>query len=386
MLSPVTRLFPQQQRVEELARRAGSYLRVEELCRVRERGREFPVHGLVLGSPRRRRPTFGLFAGVHGLERVGTEIALTWLETLVARLQWDKELRRVLRKSRIVSIPMVNPAGVYFGHRGNSAGVDLMRNAPVEASAKVPLLVGGHRLGPWLWWYRGRAGELEPEARALIDFVRREIFPARAAVTLDLHSGFGLRDRLWYPYARSAEPFADLLRVRAFADMLDRSLPYHVYRIEQQSESYCTHGDLWDYLHDSYVRERGAEPMFLPWTLEIGSWTWVRKNPRQLLRADGVFNPIKPHRMGRAMRRHLGMLEFFWRATRNHRRWEPAAPGEVDHDALRIEQATEEGHASTREAIGASSEDAAHLVVYAPSDRAGQVGGARDERADDPER
>ena len=32
--------------------------------------------------------------------------------------------------------------------------------------------------------------------------------------------------------------------------------------------------------------------VFLPFTLEMGSWLWVRKNPRQMLDYFGYFNPV----------------------------------------------------------------------------------------------
>lgn len=311
--------FQELERIHAIVDAAGKHVRAEVLTRVEEHDEVFPVHGLVFGPEDRTRPAFGLFAGVHGLERVGTQIALTFLESLVARLRWDRDLRRALRKCRLVSIPMINPAGIRFRHRSNHRGVDLMRNAPVEAEVKTPFLVGGQRLSRRLPWYRGD-GRLELESDALVRFVRREIFPARACLSLDLHSGFGVRDRLWYPYAKTTEPPPTLPHVLSFVELLDRTLPHHVYHVEPQSASYCTHGDLWDYLLDDHLAQ-APDRVFMPWTLEIGSWIWVRKNPRQLLLSDGPFNPIKPHRHSRAMRRHMALLDFFLRAIRNHRRW-----------------------------------------------------------------
>ena len=93
-------------------------------------------------------------------------------------------------------------------------------------------------------------------------------------------------------------------------------------RIEPQSDHYTAHGDLWDYLYDLHQAGPATSTrLFLPWTLEIGSWRWVRKNPRQLLSSDGPFNPLKPHRYSRAMRRHLLLFDFFCRAVRSHEQW-----------------------------------------------------------------
>lgn len=318
------------ERIESLARAAPELVRLERLGAVRCGERELPLDVLHIGTDDRQRPVFGLFGGVHGLERIGSHVVLTFLESLVERLRWDKEARRMLRKCRLVAMPVVNPAGMWLRTRANARGVDLMRNAPVDAEVRTPLLVGGHRLSPRLPWYRGRAGEWEVESRALVELVEREIFPARAALTLDVHSGFGATDRLWFPYAKTTTPFPSMAQVMALVNLLDRAYPHHVYRIEQQSDSYTTHGDLWDYLYD---RHRAAFPerLFVPWTLEIGSWAWVRKDPRQLFapRGAGVFNPLRPHRYDRAMRRHLVLLDLFVRSVRNHRRWsglEPPAP------------------------------------------------------------
>ena len=49
---------------------------------------------------------------------------------------------------------MVNPYGLHHGTRSNANGVDLMRNAPIDANvtSKLPL-ISGHRVSPSLPWY-----------------------------------------------------------------------------------------------------------------------------------------------------------------------------------------------------------------------------------------
>ena len=101
-----------------------------------------------------------------------------------------------------------------------------------------------------------------------------------------------LSTRVWFPYARTRKPFASLREVFALKTLLDATLPNHVYRVEPQSRSYTTHGDLWDHLHDRHQRAR--QSVYLPLTLEMGSWTWVRKNPRQAFSLLGGFNPSSP--------------------------------------------------------------------------------------------
>jgi hypothetical protein len=277
----------------------------------------------VIGSEDRSLPTLGLVGGVHGLERVGTHLVLAYLDSLFEQLQWDRDLHERLRHTRIVALPIVNPAGMHMGRRSNPRGVDLMRNAPVEAVNKPAFLLGGHRFSNKLPWFRGeRGGSMELESQTLCDFMRAEVFPSLASLVLDVHSGFGSEDRLWYPYARTTSPFPRLRQVEKLTNLLNLSFPNHVYRVEPQSLSYTTHGDLWDYLFDEHYERSGPDgPVFLPWTLEMGSWIWVRKNPLQLFSALGPFNPIKAHRHKRTMRRHLPLVDFFLRAVKNHEAW-----------------------------------------------------------------
>src|SRR5207302_1647543 len=104
--------------------------------------------------------------------------------------------------------------------RSNPAGVDLMRNAPVEAEAGVRWPLGGQRLSPILPWYRGRKGEpMQPEAQALIETVEQRILPHRFCMTLDCHSGFGSIDRIWFPYARTRRPIECLAEIYALRTM-----------------------------------------------------------------------------------------------------------------------------------------------------------------------
>lgn len=279
-------------------------LRTRVLAHVDFRGQSFPLHSLVIGSTDKSAPTLGLFGGVHGLERVGSHVVIAYLKGLLAQLAWDERLQEFFKSCRLVCLPIVNPAGMFANRRSNGNGIDLMRNSPVEAT-HAPWLLGGHRYSAHLPWYRGAAGApMEKEAQSLVDFVQEEIFPSRAALLVDCHSGFGLRDRFWYPYARNKERYPQEKAIQSLTGLLNTSLPYHIYTVEGQSQNYTNHGDLWDHLCDLYFADAQREKkLFVPWTLEMGSWIWIRKNPWQLFSLPGPFNPIKPHRYRRTMRR-----------------------------------------------------------------------------------
>lgn len=312
------RALPELEAIARLADAATRHGTVAILAHVEAPVARYPIHALTFGSTVATDPAFLVIAGVHGLERIGTAVAIAYLHTLVAQLAWDATLHDALAHSRIVVVPLVNPTGMAMRRRATARGVDLMRNAPVHPDTAAMPLVGGQRVSPRLPWFMGAEGTLEPEARALIDLVEATTIGSRLAIAVDLHSGFGLVDRVWFPYARTRTPAPHLAELLALRRLLDRTLPNHVYRVEPTAQAYTIAGDLWDHLYDRAVA-RGDT--LLPLTLEMGSWSWVRKNPAQLLTRLGRFNPTVPHRLRRTLRRHLPLLDFLHRAARAAEAW-----------------------------------------------------------------
>jgi Zinc carboxypeptidase len=311
--------LPELIELDALTALAGGAMSRRLLCEVALGSQRLPIHAFVLGSDRADAPVVGFFGGVHGLERIGAEVVISHLRSIVMRLRWDDTLHRQLESLRLVFVPLVNPGGVALGTRANPNGVDLMRNAPVDAVARVPYLVGGQRWSASLPWFRGAAEGMEAESQALCDLVAQELLARPFSIAVDCHSGFGLRDRLWFPFAHTARPIAHLPEIHALCETMDESLLHHRYIVEPQSCQYLAHGDLWDHLYLGAPPER----VFLPLTLEMGSWLWVRKNPRQAFSRHGLFNPMIEHRRHRVLRRHAGLLDFFMRAASSHQRWRP---------------------------------------------------------------
>ena len=314
--------LPELVMLRRLIDEGGRHLEVAAPCSIPIDGRDFPVYTIALGNPSPDVPVLGFFGGIHGLERIGTQVILAFLQSILARLQWDSTLHQQLESMRLVFMPLVNPGGMWQGTRSNPQGIDLMRNAPLSASEPVPFLLGGHRYSHHLPWYRGAEGKpMQPESQALCELVQRELLSRQFSIALDCHSGFGLRDRIWFPHAHTATPIAHLADIGALEELYSRTYPNHNYVFEPQSRQYRTHGDLWDYL---YLRATcDSERVFLPLTLEMGSWLWVKKNPRQLFNRAGIFNPTAAHRLQRVLRRHLVWFDFLMRAANSHGRWMP---------------------------------------------------------------
>jgi Zinc carboxypeptidase len=308
-----------------------AHLDVRTLCEVETGGRRFPVYAACLGSKSPDAPAVGFFGGVHGLERIGTQVLLAYLSTLVARLAWDELLHDQLSRVRLVFVPMVNPGGMWRHTRANPNGVDIMRNAPVDAAERVPFLLGGQRISSSLPWYRGvEHAPMEIESRAVCDLVEQELLARPFSVALDCHSGFGLRDRIWFPHAHTRSPFPELAEIHALVNLFDGAYPNHNYVFEPQCRQYLAHGDLWDHL---YLRPRTAPGrVFLPLTLEMGSWLWIKKSPRQLFSRQGIFNPLPAHRQQRVLRGHLVWFEFLCRSAFAWQKWLPRGADRAEHE------------------------------------------------------
>ena len=183
---------------------------------------------------------------------------------------------------------------------------------------------------------------METESAALCRIVTDELLSRPFSLAVDCHSGFGMRDRIWFPHAHTPRPIEHLAEIHALLETMDDSLLHHRYRVEPQSRQYLAHGDLWDHLY--LQTPPGAA--FIPLTLEMGSWLWVRKNPRQLFSRHGLFNPTIAHRQQRVLRAppHLAGIHRPRRlqpcalASHGRRAGAPASagPGPVVHRGPRL--------------------------------------------------
>ncbi|MCX7096410.1 MAG: DUF2817 domain-containing protein [Methylococcales bacterium] len=318
--------FAELKQLEGIIKQLGDRARIEILEEINHKGQTFPIHCISLGSSEPDVPVLAFFGGVHGLEKIGSQVILSYMETLSQLLDWDGELLARLEKSRLVFVPMVNPVGVYWGTRANGNGVDLMRNAPIEGVGATRLY-SGHRLSRHLPWYRGEGAVMEKEAQAVCRVVEQQLFGAPLAIALDLHSGFGIQDRLWFPYASRKTPFASIAEILSLKEQYDRCYPHHIYRIEPTCHEYVINGDIWDYLFDEFCQRVGDKALFLPLTLEMGSWLWLRKSPTHLFSRHGLFHPLLPHRQQRIFRRHFMLFDFLHRSLL-YPKWTQLSPAQ----------------------------------------------------------
>ncbi len=305
--------FPEMDQLLLLLKKHEESIRVNHLAEVACAKGRFPVHFVSLGNAAQSQPGIIFVGGVHGVERIGSQVVLSFLASILKRLSWDRQLNMLLQHVYLGFIPIVNPCGMVMQRRANGNGVDLMRNSPTIASQGASFLVGGQRFSARLPWYRGqRCQAMESESGAVVEAVKKNLLKRPLSLVLDCHSGFGQQDRIWFPYAHSKQQLIpDLAHVYRLRELFFDSYPHQNYLFEPQTKHYVCHGDLWDYCYQLSLNQPGV---FLPLTLEMGSWRWLKKNPLQVFDSLGLYHPMKPHRVQRVLRRHLVLMEFLMKA------------------------------------------------------------------------
>ncbi len=184
--------FAEQEDFKAILLAGATHFEVQTVGEVHTTGPSFPLYTASIGATDPHAPVIGFFGGIHGLERIGTQLILAYMRALLFRLNWDELLHRQLQHVRLVFMPIVNPGGMWAHKRANPKGVDLMRNAPQRAESRVPFLAGGQTLSPQLPWYCGRPGApMETESAALLQVVREQLASHPFSLALDCHSGYG---------------------------------------------------------------------------------------------------------------------------------------------------------------------------------------------------
>ncbi len=244
--------FDEHEELKEILLAGSNYFDIQTACEVQAGVVSFPVLTASIGSTDPRAPAVGFFGGIHGLERIGSQVILHYMRSLVNRLPWDELLLKQLEKCRLVFMPIVNPGGMWAHKRANPHGVDLMRNAPQRAERPVPFLAGGQTISPLLPWYCGKPGApMQMESAALLKVVSDQLASRPFSLALDCHSGYGFGDSIWFPYAKTQRWMPHLPEMFALKNILESAMPHHDYSFEPQSKQYLLHGDLWDHAYDN---------------------------------------------------------------------------------------------------------------------------------------
>ena len=124
----LTHTLPELDDILRLIEMGGEHVQARTLCRVEVGGKVFEVPSVSLGNPAREAPAIGYFGGVHGLERIGAEVVIAYLASLVQRLRWDEVLHHQLSQLRMVFMPLVNPGGLWLGTRVSGRGAPAVIN------------------------------------------------------------------------------------------------------------------------------------------------------------------------------------------------------------------------------------------------------------------
>ena len=293
-------------KIKQLALQHPRFFNLKTLQIINHKGQEFEQISFEIIHPEAAQeslPRLILIGGVHGLEVIGTKVLVSFLEHLLEQLNWNDTLANQFKRVAVVGIPIVNPVGFENGTRCNGNGVDLMRSAPVQSEHSV-VFFGGQTFTPKLPYFMGYDTP-ELETQSVFNFVEGMMSRSPFSLLVDIHSGFGFKDSLWTPYAQNTTIPLHWPHYERLKSIINATLRHNVYVIEKQSDSYCTHGDIWDHMYDISLRKAFH---FLPLTLELGSWTWIKKSPSSVLNVKHLFNPSKQHREKRVLRRHIPLF------------------------------------------------------------------------------
>jgi hypothetical protein len=238
-------------------------------------------------------------AGIHALEWISTEVALTWLHELI-----DAPPRGV----SVTVVPVLNPDGrahaeadllegaVERYRRGNALGVDLNRDYAHHRDARAV----------WKHLIPGYYGTTEaplsqPVSQALDALMARHDYDR--AVSLHAFGGY-----LYHPWAgawRRPEGWADYVQT---GRAMERAQGGHAYRTRQLSRwgfFFRAHGTELDHFHG----EHGAQA----WLIEL---TRSGLRPHRILRDRQTpfrwYNPANP---SRHLRRGVAALRVLPRRT-----------------------------------------------------------------------
>lgn len=87
-------------------------LSLTTLTRIEHQGFEMPLQRLSMGSQDPTAPCLILTGSIHGVERIGSQIILAFIKSLLKRRHWDSQLNDTLNKIQVLTVPVVNPWGV----------------------------------------------------------------------------------------------------------------------------------------------------------------------------------------------------------------------------------------------------------------------------------
>ena len=302
--------------LKRMEKNFGDVVITEELGEVDYKGYRTPVNAFFIShKPRPELPTIAFFSSFHGVEWIGSRVLVNFIEHLVREIKWDEDIKSLTEKVNICGILIVNPVGRIEGYRSNGNGIDLMRNAPVKAEHAIPLL-GGQKLSKHLPWYMGEG--LEKENEIVVKFLNDYVFPSSFKMTIDIHSAFLRRSRIWIPYASGKKlPAKEAALFRQLRKTLNGIYKYNPYKYEKQEDLYRTHGDFWDYNFDRHNEVYSGT--YLPLTLEISSWNWTIKNFLKHWSLESLFSPDTRKESNAEYIKHIMVFDFLIRFMKNYK-------------------------------------------------------------------
>lgn len=238
----------------DMAQLAQHYPRLVKPITLSERTHDGrPVHGIEITENAARRdgkPVLLITGMHHGNEWASGEVTMEFGLDLAHNYGRDRQITELLRKARVVLVPIVNVDGFVLNTRRNAANVDMNRNYGFGWGESAP--------------YEGPAPWSEPESRNI-----RDLISSRQVTTfLTMHTCEG--SILYPPLQHKAGLPQDIDAFRSFAGAMGEQNGYFN---STSADDYETTGEAIDW---SYYATRGlgvtvevcSTPLTLPHTFQ----------------------------------------------------------------------------------------------------------------------
>src|ERR1700756_5735073 len=86
--------FAEYEELKAILESGSANFEIRTACETRVRGRSFAMFTASIGSADPLAPAIGFFGGIHGLERIGSQLVLDYMRSLLSRLQRGELLGR----------------------------------------------------------------------------------------------------------------------------------------------------------------------------------------------------------------------------------------------------------------------------------------------------
>lgn len=296
------------------------------------RKHRFPLTSFRFGENSSQASKIIFVSGLNGQDKLAIHLVLAYLKNIIRISSRDNSFAKRFKQFQLIFYPLANPTGMFTQRKTNENGVDLTRNAPIDAGRLALPLFSGQRISSRLPWYRGsKRSSMEVETSTLCQFISEESESSELTLVLDVRSSLGSSDNILFPYSCNSNVIPDAHHILALKKILDCYIPSNQFQFEPAHKRSIIHGDLWDFLYSRH-HSQSNKGLFIPLRLEIGNIPWLRRSPKQALQLVGIASPVEQAALKAIQQPYTHLFDFLLQAVSSEQhRWAKLSKGENYH-------------------------------------------------------